>query len=302
MCRSKWIAGYFFGGGSLTVSGIGAYFAVLVCIYMFMIKRKVNISNLIVTVLWISGAAFNAVAPGNFIRHADTDQTGVHPLEAFGDAFDMANIRWQFFFQNTNFVFLMLIVTLIGFYIAIKTDFNNKDEFRARCIVTILGLFTPVVTSFPLALGYSSDMIPNRCEFVIDFSIIISAVTISFMAGVLIAKYISSEQRNIIVIFMIMLMAMAFMLDGYGYQNIKINEIAEQLSDGEYKNHYFECKGFVLGLENYDKNADIRISRNMFPAEIDNTQNFYLSTDPEHWLNRSLAEYYGFNSIAISEE
>lgn len=80
----------------------------------------------------------------------------------------------------------MMLFVLFGYLVFVKRDFTGN--LKIRLVFSFLGIFTPVVTAFPLALGYSGINVPNRCEFVLDMSIIITAFNLAFTLGILIAE------------------------------------------------------------------------------------------------------------------
>ena len=90
-----------------------------------------------------------------------------------------------------------------------------------------------------------------------------------------------------------------FMLDGFDVTNIKITEIAEELQEGIYEDHYYSCKEFYKNLETYEKGSDDVIAKEDMSDEIGNTQNIILSKDPTMWINTAVAQYYGFNGISV---
>lgn len=87
-----------------------------------------------------------------------------------------------------------MLFVLFGYLVFVKRDFTGN--LKIRLVFSFLGIFTPVVTAFPLALGYSGINVPNRCEFVLDMSIIITAFNLAFTLGILIAKRIKEQLKG----------------------------------------------------------------------------------------------------------
>lgn len=288
-------------GGSLTVSGTGCFIAVLLCLYLFLLNKKVPVCNVIITLVWIVAAGINAMAPGNFARHSVIDQSGVHPFTALYDATNMASVRWNYFFKSTNFVFLLIVILLIGFLFGERTEEDSYNR-NIKIIVSIISLFTPVITAFPVALGYSGESIPDRCAFLIDAPIIMTSINLAYLLGKEVLAKVDIEQKKNLTITLILTATVVFMLDGFGISNVKVRQISRNISEKVYENHYYTCKEFINSLQNYNEGDDVRISNNDFPASIDDIYNFYLSDDPSHWVNQSVAQYFGFNSIAIYYE
>ena len=91
-----------------------------------------------------------------------------------------------------------------------------------------------------------------------------------------------------------------FMLDGFGISNIKVRQISKNLSDGVYQTHYQPSRDFLDSLNQYEKGTDVLIPAQELPAAIDDVYNFYLLEDPSDWVNQAVAQYYGFQSIAVT--
>lgn len=283
-------------GGSLTVTGTGCFVLLLIYLYKCIEKKNILKSGRVLAV-WALCACINAFAPGNFVRHELIDDSGVHVMNALQNGLTIAEQRWDFFFNNTNFALFMMLFVLFGYLVFVKRDFTGN--LKIRLVFSFLGIFTPVVTAFPLALGYSGINVPNRCEFVLDMSIIITDFNLAFTLGILIAKRIKEQLKEMVVLIMTVAASVYLMLDGFEAQDIKITEISKELQDGIYEDHYYSCKEFYKSLETYEKGSDVIISKEDFPTDIENTQNIILSKDPTMWINTAVAQYYGFHTISV---
>ena len=220
-------------GGSLTVTGTGCFALLLIWGYRCIDKKKVFLKDGWVFAVWCVCACINAFAPGNFVRHEMVDDSGLHVIDALQNSLTIAVQRWDFFFNNTNFALFMMLFVLLGYLIFINCD--SKKNVKWRLIVSLFGILTPVVTAFPLALGYSGINVPSRCEFVIDMSIIIAASNLAFTVGAFISQKIQEQFKEIVVLIMAVAASVCFMLDGFGFTNNKITEIAEELQEGIYE-------------------------------------------------------------------
>ena len=194
MCIASALLGIMAMGGSLAVSGTGCFLSFLFCLYLFLSEKKIPLRHGIIFLTWLAAAGIHALAPGNYARHSVIDQSGIHPGKALYDAVNMASIRWNTFFRSTDLVFLLLVVMLLGFWTGErKADDPNR---KYRILVSALALLTPVVTAFPIALGYSSETMPNRCAFLIDVSIILSAIHLAFILGKEVPAQVEAEQKK----------------------------------------------------------------------------------------------------------
>lgn len=287
-------------GGSLTLVGMGCFAAFIMCLYYVLKEKSVPIKNVIVLFVWICAAGINALAPGNYARHAVMDQSGVHPLKGLYFSTKMVDARWDYFLKETSFVLILLMVLLIGFMWGKKTD--DKRERIIKIVVSFVGLVTPIVAAFPAALGYSSDFMQDRVGFMIDFAIILSSINLANILGRELLGSVMLGRRKPIAISIILIGFVVLILDGFSISDIKVCQVSKRLSDGVYQNHYYACKEFMDSLEEYEEGDDVRISSNAFPTFIDDIYNFSLSDDPSYWINRAVSGYYGFNSISVYQE
>lgn len=291
--------GSFSMGGSLAITAVGCSVVVLLSVYYFITNRVSVKKNVAITSVWIVFAAVNVFAPGNYVRHDAIDNSGLHPFNALHDAVDMASTRWQFFFKSTDFVFLMLIIAGFGFYLAEEN--TVFDNLRLKLTISSIGLLTPLIAAFPVALGYSSNTIPDRCGFVIDLCIIVSGIICSFYLGIDVKERIGDINRGLFKQCYILIVIVVFLMDGFGISNIKVREISRDLWNGVYKTHYNECVEFMDSLWNYERNSDVQISKDEVPDEIDNVFNLVIEDYAYDWKNVYIAKYYGFSSICTKE-
>lgn len=91
-------------------------------------------------------------------------------------------------------------------------------------------------------------------------------------------------------------------MDSYGFDNVKVVEISEDIRNGSYGNQYEAVKAFYEKLESYEPGSDVRIPASQFPGYKSNYYNFSLSEDPTAYFNTVVASYYGFNSLALYTE
>ena len=283
-------------GGSLTIAGIGCYLAVVICINHF-VGHKVNIRHLSVLFVWVIFACINSFAPGNFVRHSGMDNTGVHPARAFYDSICMTFMRWNRFCSETDFICVILLVVLCGTLIGDVYVVSVRNY-----IISAMLALLPVVAVYPVALGYSGQYILNRTAFVIDLSIIISALYISLVAGMKIYNICGKKRRNILIASIGLLSIFCMLLDGYKIENSNIKLMSLMLNEGVYQEHYILTRDFYQRLASFEKGEDVRIPEQDLPYLIKNVQNFYITDNPNSDLNMDVALFYGFNSIASLAE
>lgn len=290
------ITGVMAMGGSLTVTGTGCYVLLMLGLYAFLRDKKLDKKIAVIFGFWLLGAIINAAAPGNFVRHEVIDDTGVHPLGALKNAFYMLDERYQWFFDNTNIVVILIILMICGVFAANYKKFNLK----AYLVTSVLALATPAVTAFPVVLGYSRpSSLPVRCLFLIDVSVILSLSNMFFIIGVVIRNVLREEAVKEIAVILAVLCICSAMMDSYGLKSVKLLDLNHQLRADVYKNYYEECVSFYDRLEQCEKGTDVAIPANEAPSAIYYFHNFYLTKKPKNWVNKAVAEYYGLKSLKL---
>lgn len=275
------------------------FITLLVAFYYFLKDRKINYQVVAIFVVWFVGALINAVAPGNYVRHGAIDSTGLHPISALFDAMGMTNTRYQWLFDNTNITVIVIILFVCGIYTGTKFSIRIKEYF----VISILALLMPVVTSFPVALGYSSgELMENRCAFLIDFAIIMTVVNFFVALGVLVASKIEVKNAKKMMLIFGVLVVFACAMDTYGLDNVTVLNVSQDLRNGVYSDYYDTVGAFYNRLDAYERGSDVRILASEAPGYIANFYNFLLTGDPANFINSSMAQYYGLNSLVLYVE
>ena len=284
-------------GGILCLVGMGCYTILLITIYLWWKNRKVPVRNLIVFGIWFACALVNTLAPGNYNRHDYVSPTsGLHPLKALEDGYILLTCRMNYLFLQTAFVGMILLVLLIGILLGRK----YKVMTHHRLTLAVLGMLTPMVTAFPIVLGYGrNDYLPDRCAFALDMALILSFMHLAIVVGMMLGKFLEPGAVSSVLAMVGILACVSLMTDEYDITDVKVRDVAEELSEGIYAAHYYQIKDFFETLDDYEPGSDVLISAYTVPVTIDNSCNFWLNTDSSNWVNRSVAEYYGYNSIAI---
>lgn len=284
-------------GGSLVVVGTGCYALLLFYLYLFLQDRKLEWQSFVMFGVWFVGALANAVAPGNFARYDMVDTTGVHPIKGVLNSIEVTGQRYSVFFMTTNFVVLALCLFACGILLGKSYAFKKRGAVLG-CVC--LGLLTPVVSAFPLTLGYSSDILPERCAFVVDVAIIISVACFMIVCGILLENKLGAE-RKVLIGIAVACCALTI-IDNYSIRDIKQLQIAKEVVNGTYGDHYVAYEQFMERMDAYNDGADVVLTTEEIPYQINNLYNYYMSTDPEDWINTAVAEYYGLGSVTLVTE
>ena len=238
-------------------------------------------------------ALINALAPGNYVRHSYMDDS-INPVIAIKQAVNICDseIEWLL---DCWFGTIIILVIICG--ICVFGDI--KDQIKKYSIISILALAMPVIAVFPVRLGYSSgDYFPNRCQFVLDLTLIIVLLNLAFVIGCYIGLWYASDKKTIIAI----CLASAFTTLLVNYHPIRDLVIVQQSSEilnGNVKKYYDKCQKIYQYL---DGCGYIDVVIEDYPDTIEGFGSMGLSDDAENWVNVAVAQFYGVKSINIESE
>lgn len=294
------LLGFLAMGGSLTVTGMGMYILLLTVAFFCITEKKINKENLVLFLVWLFGAFLNAGAKGNFYRHGIIDESGVHPFKAIYYSLKNCYARFLFFFEETNYIAVLVLFIICGLFI-----YKEITDLKSYTLFSVLGLLTPLVTTYPLALANSGSGLPNRCEFIFDLALLLSLANMFCLIGCYLSCWCRNKNKNSRFLFGVLcLTALALnVVCNYDLKDNKTYQIAKQICDGSYAEYYNECAAFYTGLEEYPDEEQVQIPLSEFPdaKRVDNIYAFYLSDDSSDWINEAVAWYYGLGGISISE-
>ena len=285
-------------GGSLTVCGLGCYLGLLFVCYQTVCEKRINKGNIVIITVWILAAGVNAAAPGNYVRQASTDSSGLHLFGAFSLSIRQYVLNLLDMTTDPN-----TIVFICVFLIILLTTFRNQiPNFTGKyLLLSSVVLLTPFITAFPVELAYGGiGYYPNRCVFVLDFSIIICLLDISLLICSLIRHCLNFNiQMRATTCSLITISIFAFAASIFLHKNIMVDTF-RQLYNETYQNYYASYLSFTEEVSE-KKGQDILISINDFPEPIPNYYYLELSDNPEYHANKAFAQASGINSIALIE-
>lgn len=276
-------------GGSLAVAGAGCYTALLLTAVFFLLSRKISVCNLTVLAAGITGALVNVAAPGNFARHDGTAGAGLYFGRALGCTVRMFVEETGRLFKETVFGLAFLLLIVAGLYLAGKCRIALKEYGT----VTVLALATGLVAYFPVALGYGSYYIPNRCCFIIDTALVISLLNLALFVGVCLHRLwgLPADGRNMAVLLYVFLAAV--IVSPLSVDETPLYRVARSVYNGSYREYYGKCVEIYDYLETCPEEEVVL----EMPEYIDDFECFYFDSDAEGWVNQGIAEYYGKKSV-----
>lgn len=293
--RVKWISVliFFISGGNYST-------ALVNCVILFMLtlavyfKRKekfVYLRNM--TVVAIVGLFISMIAPGNRVR-ANT-VTSMNPVKAILMSFVEALRLIKGWVELPQIALLICMIPL-AIIIVKKTDF--KFRYPVIALGIMFGLFSAQLTPPLYAMSYIGD---SRQVNMYYYSMYL------LMAGCLlyITGWLSTKFPKIVGV--IENMTVWLVICG-----VVIGIIGVYLSNYHTTSFYKTATDIVSGrATQYDKDYDEMIATLegdnsvCYVKDIEQWTNsldrMCIDTDPENWLNKGLAEYFGKEKIILQE-
>lgn len=279
--------------GFLTCTGFnGAVFSGLFYLVLLINdyrNHKLKIKNIIPLVFMIIGGLTGVLAPGNFVRHAQMDKTGVHPVIACWYAIVDGGLIVTKLFTNPFFISYLIIIFIIG--IKIKNDiFTYKYSLLSIFLYGVLLFFL----CFPVALGYSAISFENRIYGFIDIiSIIWLTPTLLYLGGSFARHNINfSINRKITTCFIVIFTVYSVIY--YIFNNVPYIYTIQNLP--KMKKANIEWREVYHKIENDNNiNIDIYISKETLECPVLNPSG--LDANVDNWVNKRMANFYGKDSI-----
>lgn len=287
-------------GGVLAISGTGCYIILVLSLLFWLQSKKFSYSNLAVAIVYHCGAVINAAAPGNYVRH-DVIEEGIYPILAMKQAIILYIREIKLVAVNNKYCIIFLLLVLCGILLYGSIEVNMK----IYAVASGLLLATPIVAAFPIMLGYGTSAIevfPNRGFFIINMVTVIVLSNLAIVVGCWMAIFVKAKKIKPIWLTgscaVLLFVLLIRLLVHFSLADMFVIRTSQQLYDGTIQTYYRDCKAVFEYLSECDKD-DVMIEE--FPASIENFNNFEISASPDHWINKSVAEYYNLNSIGYEK-
>lgn len=280
-------------GGSLAVAGTGCYVVLVLGGIFFFAAGKVSVHNIAVFAAGLVGALINAAAPGNFSRHDETAGAGLHVGQALFYTVRMFAEEGSRLFRETVLGLVFLVLLAVGVYLSGKC----RIVLKTYAAVTFLMLAAGLVAEFPVALGYGSFTIPNRCYFIIDTALVISLLNLALFAGVCLHRFAGLPADGRSLSMMLYICLAAAIVSPLALEEMPLYRVARSVHNGSYREYYEQCVELYEYLENCpEEDVVLRM-----PEYIEDFECFYFDSDEDGWVNRGIAAYYGKRSVRRAE-
>lgn len=285
---------FLMAGGVLEVVGFGMFLLLLFVVLEYLRAGKINKPFLCVFIVALSGALLNAVAPGNYVRHdAETMGEKINLLRTIMYSFKLAFDEAEWLLRDTSFLFFVFAAMWIGIGLKIKPE-------PKKIVVCVVGLLLlPVVTLFPVVMGYNSvsfEGFPNRAYFPLDMSIIIALIGISLLVGSQLAVRDLLPDIKTVRMICGLAMLMAVCTQGNKILENVPPVIAGNLYTGAVQNHTKAWTDIYEAIGSSPESQVVVTLPNPGPV-IGGLEN-YISSEPDYWINQAIASYYGKESVS----
>lgn len=241
----------------------------------------------------LSGALINAAAPGNYARHDGTAGTGLHLGRALVNTARIIMEETGRLFQETILGLFFLVMMAMGLYLAGKV----RIALREYGIFTFFALAAGPVAEFPVALGYNSSYVPNRCYFIIDTLLVLALLNLGLFAGIClhrIGKFSADGRTTLLMLYVCLA---AFIVTPLKPEEMPLYRVARSVYNGSYREYRNKCVALYEYLETCPE-QDVALE---MPDYIADFECFYFDADPEGWVNQGIAAYYGKASVRRAE-
>ncbi len=274
-------------GGSLTLAGAGCYIALLLCVYFKLSTGKLSRAASLLFVSFLTGSIINVIAPGNYVR---AENTNLSLLASVKNTIASSYGEYRWVFHETNFPILLILAIIMGISIFTAISVNEK----AYTIVSALALLTPVVSVFPVVMGYGMGFLANRTQFVIDQMIYFSLMNAALVLGRKLAEIIGLDRKQTYITLITAILVL-LCLGTYSVRSLESLRTLVYDMNGTFRNYNRQC----AQLEEYFASCtgcDVVMKEEDVPKGPDNFSCFYLENS---WVNEGIAEYYGMSSLTV---
>ncbi len=277
-------------GGSLPIAGIGCYWMLMVCVSRFY-KRRLKKEEIILFIIAVIGALINCLAPGNFVRHDVIDESGVHFFRAIIYSFSEVVATGEWLLIETPFIVIGVIALSVGIYIGKKFQVDKNYSL----LMIVMNTVAPIVTYYPVCLGYSSGGGPNRCRFILTFVFVVSVINTLVLTGKIIADRVKANyMREAVVVIVLLVLIMPTEREGWKLSEFAPYKTLMELTDGSIQEYYRDVNRIYDVIET-DENDDVFIYER--PEDIEVFLPMDFNQNPKHLINTEIAQYYGKNSV-----
>ena len=283
-------------GGTLAVSGTLCYVILVISLYYFVRDKKIRSSNVIIFAFFFAGSLINAIAPGNFARQTVASSADFGVIDAVVATWQTFRGEVSYLFNAYNFAAVLCVFVACGALLSGKSNIDKK----AWIISSIAAILTPLITIFPVVLGYKVPWIPNRCMYILytviaftfgDMCLVIGSELVSFVKG----------HRYFVAALMAVFALIVVLTSEFEPRSYRTARILKGLYDHTYQDSYNDTKELFDYFSKHE-GEDIIVETAVMPEDVEYYSAFHLRGDATDRVNRAVAWKFGLKSVSNSAE
>lgn len=282
-------------GGALNVSAFLCAALLFFIGYNFVIHKK-NDRNIIIGIVAFAGSLLNAAAPGNFVRHSLVDSE----IRLGGTLFATA-VRVSDTIADSMQNGLLLPVVIVVFLTSYNYLKQSEFAFRYPGFVSIYGLFAIYVTDFPVLLGYSFRLMPERCVFVEQLAIVLWFIIVSIYWGGWASQKecFSFSKEWYIVIVLVCILPLSSYFSITRLMEFTPYKIVTNIKNGNFNTVTSRQEDVIRQIESSVEKDVIVYEYVGEESEWTIINPIGITEDENHWINLAVADYYDKDSVVV---
>lgn len=283
-------------GGPLQIVGYicGSILAIIIFEY---IEGEINKDKIIVFCISLIGGIINLLAPGNYVRKG-SDGSDLLILGAARVSIQDC-IEQIFCDVNSGMILLIIAVTFI---VAVNIKACWKCDISCLKLALIIAVWFVVVvaSNYPVELGYGCTGLSPRGVFIeriIYGSFLPSVCLVCWL--LLISLYETNDSMKVVGVIFIMI-AISLCVSNNSKKSIMPVWMYAEIINGDMAEFAKDSKHLLDIIEN-SNSQDVIVDMDR-PNGQGIVLDIGLNDDAEWWVNRTVASYYGKNSVKLLME
>jgi len=292
------ILSFLVSGSSLDITALNCGMLLLAVFFCFTVDKN-KTGALITFVSAFIGALISAFAPGNFVRHGESEY---YIIGSFKSSLICSAEQFIEIFTRTPFIIFFVIVFLILY---IKTDYSKMERVRFNhpVLASVIVFGGVVLVNYPVFLGAGG--LAERCEFVQDIAIyFLTFLWLVYFAGYLKRRYdkrvVLSFEGIIVLSISLVLYGIAILNYHGGSDSFTTPYMVKSIFDGRFSEYVQYNEGVIEILES-SEGKDVIIYN---PDNISNPymKDMRIRPNDQAYTNQTMTRYYNLRSLRLYEE
>ncbi len=245
-----------------------------------------------VAIVAVIGLVISMVAPGNAARAA-TIQSSMSATSAILQSIKYG-LKCVKMWTGLQQIGLLLVVIPI-IYFMIK-DSNVRFRYPIIAIMIIFGLYAAQMTPPIYAMGFAGDDRQVNMYYY-SYYMLLAGCTV-YTGGWLVNKIPTLLEKLMKYNIVIMILGAVLIITGIiygGASNLNAYKAGEDIISGRAAQYDAEYEAIIDSIKTQDDICYV----NDIGQWTNSLDKFYITEDPDYWVNKSLAEYYGKKQVIL---